>query len=173
MLTREQKKEIVNKLTQEIKEAKSIVFSNYRGLNVTDMTILKKQLKEKKSNLRVIKKSLVNIALKSAGIEGLDVKKMKGQLAISSSLEDEVVVAKILNDFAKNNKNLKILGGLLGSNIMTDKEVKDLAKLPSKEELIAKVVGSIKAPLSGLVNVFQGNQRNLVYALQAIVEKKK
>ncbi len=172
MLTREQKKALVEELTNQIKEAKAVIFTNYRGLTVTDMTTLKKELKKEEANLKVYKKKLVNIALKNAGIKDLDVTQLEGQLAVTVSSQDEVIPAKILAKFSKSNENLKILGGLLGKEIMEAKQVSALAKLPSKEELLAKVVGSLSAPLTGLVNVLQGNQRNLVYALKAIADKK-
>ena len=172
MLTKKAKQELVEKLAQQIKEAKSIVFTDYRGLSVVDMTGLKKELKKEETNLKVIKKKLIDIALDKAGIKDVSVKELEGQLAITISARDEVTPAKILDKFSKSNDNLKILGGILEKEFMTEDQVKALAKLPSKEELIAKVVGSLKAPLSGLVNVLQGNQRNLVYVLKAIADNK-
>lgn len=172
MLTRQQKNEIVEKLTQDFKDSKSVVFVDFRGLSVKDMTSLKRELKKENSNLSVIKKSLIAVALKNAGIE-VDVKDMEGQMAVSVATEDEVSSAKIISKFAKENENIKILGGALGDKPMEAEEIQALAKLPSKEELLAKLVGSLKSPLSGLVNVLQGNQRGLVYAIKAIAESKK
>jgi len=171
MLTRKQKKEIVKNLAKEIKLAKAVVFSDFKGLEVKDMASLRKELKENGADFKVVKKSLINIALKNAGVD-LDVKKMEGQIAMSMSSEDEVVSAKVINKFSKENKNLKILGGLLGVKEIDAEEIKALAKLPGREELLAKLTGSLNSSLSGLVNVLRGNQRNLIQALKAIGESK-
>ncbi|MCD6149447.1 50S ribosomal protein L10 [bacterium] len=171
MLTRKQKEEIVKNLAEEIKSAKAVVFSDFKGLEVKDMTSLKKELKKEGASFKVAKKNLINIALKNTGTD-LDVKKMEGQIAVSVSSEDETAAAKIISKFSKKNENLKILGGLLGVKEMSVEEIKALAKLPSKEELLAKLVGGLSSPLSGFMNVLRGNQRSLVQALKAIGEKK-
>ncbi|MDD3498414.1 MAG: 50S ribosomal protein L10 [Candidatus Moranbacteria bacterium] len=171
MLRRNQKEEIVKNLSEEIKNSKSVVFSDYRGLKASEINALKKELKKEGTNLMVIKKSLIDLSLKKAKIDS-SVKGMEGQMAITISSEDEVVPAKILSKFSKTNENLKILGGMLGKDIMTVEEVMALAKLPGKEELLAKIVGSLNAPISGFVNVLSGNTRGLVNVLKAIQEKK-
>jgi len=171
MLTKEQKKEIVKKLTERLKEAKVVVFSDFKGFGVKDMTNLKRELKKEGSNFEVVKKSLINIALKNANAEA-DIKGMEGQVALSISNQDETTAAKIIDKFSKSNENLKMLGGVLGIKALSADEVKALAKLPSKEELLAKLVGSLSAPMRGLVTVFQGNQRGLVQVLKAISDKK-
>jgi len=158
-------------LAGEIKVAKAVVFSDFKGLEVKDMTSLKKELKKEGASFKVAKKNLINIALKNAGAD-LDVKKMEGQIAVSVSPEDETAVAKIISKFSKGNENLKILGGLLGIKEISVEEIKALAKLPSKEELLAKLVGSLSSPLSGFMNVLQGNQRGLAQVLKAIADKK-
>ncbi len=170
MLTRKQKEEIVKRLTKELKESKVVVFTDYRGVKANEINKLKKELKKEGSNLQVIKKNLVALSLKSAGLD-VNIKDMDGQLSIVVSKDDEVSPAKILTKFIKNNENLRILGGLLGEEVMTEKEVKSLAKLLNKEELRAKIVGSLKSPISGFANVLSGNLRSLVNVLNAIKEK--
>lgn len=171
MITKQQKKDIVKDLSDKAKSAKSIIFVDYKGLKVKDVTELKKQLREAGVDYVVSRKTLVDIALKDAGIE-TSVKGMEGQIAISFSKEDEVAAAKIIEKFAKTNENLKMLGGVLGVQVMSQEEVKALAKIPSKEELLAKLVGSLKSPVSGFVNVLGGNLRGLVQVLNAIKETK-
>ncbi|KKU55036.1 MAG: 50S ribosomal protein L10 [Candidatus Moranbacteria bacterium GW2011_GWE1_49_15] len=171
MITKEQKKQIVKDLAQKAKESKSIVFVDYKGIQVKDVTDLKKQLREAGVEYVVSRKTLIDIALKEAGIE-TSVRGLEGQIAVSFSKEDEVAAAKIIDKFAKTNENLKMLGGVLGTQVMDEKEVKALAKIPSKEELLAKLVGSLKSPVSGFVNVLGGNLRGLVHALNAIKEQK-
>jgi len=171
MLKRQQKEDIVKNLTEDFKNSKATVFTDYRGLKASEMNTLKKELKKEGTNLSVIKKSLIALSLKNAKMD-VNINDMDGQLAVTVSSKDEVVPAKILSNFSKDNENLKILGGALGDKAMGADEILALAKLPGKEELLAKVVGSLNAPISGFVNVLNGNTRGLVNVLKAIGEKK-
>jgi large subunit ribosomal protein L10 len=171
MQTRQQKEQLVKDLAEKIKNSKATVFSDFKGLNMKDMTTLRGELREKGVDFQVLKKTLLSIALKDAGIE-VDVKKLEGQIAVAVSSNDEVEAAKIIAKLAKTNENLKIVGGLLGREVLNDEEVKALAKLPSKEELLSKLVGTLNAPISGFVNVMAGNLRGLVQVLKAIGEQK-
>jgi large subunit ribosomal protein L10 len=168
--TKEQKKDIIKDLAKKIKNSKAVVFSDYRGLKVKDMTVLRNELRVSGVELKVLKKTLINLALKDAGIL-MNVKKMEGQIAIATSTSDEVTAAKIIAQLAKVNENLKIVGGILGIKELSADEVNALAKLPSKEELLAKLVGTLKAPVSGFVNVLSGNLRGLVQVFKAVAEK--
>jgi len=172
MLTKQQKIELVKNLTEKIKAAKSAVFVDYKGLKVKDSTDLKKTLKAGGVEYVVVRKTLLDIALKNAGIEGINTKTMEGQIALSLSNADEVSGAKIIDTFAKTNENIKMLGGILGKQIMDAAEVKALAKILSKEELLAKLVGTLNAPVSGFVNVLAGNLRSLINVLNAVSEAK-
>jgi large subunit ribosomal protein L10 len=167
MQTRTQKNEIVKDLTEKIKGSKAVVFSDFKGLSVKDMTTLRKELKAEGISLKVLKKTLINIALKDAGVE-LNAREMEGQVALAISEKDEVAAAKIIAKAAKANENLKILAGILGDKALSKEEVIALSKLPSKEELLAKLVGTLNAPVSGFVNVLAGNLRGLVNVLKAI-----
>jgi large subunit ribosomal protein L10 len=171
MQTRSQKKEIVKALAHEIKESKAVVFSDFKGLSVKNMTALRKELRGQGIDLKVIKKTLINIALKDAGVN-MNVKEMEGQIALAISQEDEVMAAKIVAKAAKANENLKIVGGILGKDALSKEEIIALSKLPSKEELLAKFVGTINAPVSGFVNVLAGNLRGLVNVLKAVADSK-
>jgi large subunit ribosomal protein L10 len=168
--TKDQKKKIVADLTQILKSAKAVVFSDFKGLKVKDLTKLKKELREAGVSFAVFKKTLINIALKEAKID-LDAQKMEGQIAVAVSAQDEVAAAKIIEKFGRTNENIKITGGILGKTLMTIEEVKALAKLPGKDELLAKLVGTLNAPVSGLANVLVGNMRGLVQVLKGISEK--
>lgn len=171
MQTRQQKEELVKSLAQKLKDSKAVVFSDFKGLAVKDMTVLRNELREKGIDFKVLKKTLISIALKDAGIE-MDLKKMEGQIAIAVSQGDEVEAAKIIAKMAKVNENLKIAGGILGKKILGAEEVMALSKLPSKDELLAKLVGTLNAPVSGFVNVLAGNIRGLVQVLKAVSEVK-
>jgi len=171
MQTREQKNIIVKDLAEKLKESKAIVFSDFKGLSVKNMTNLRRELRKEDISFDVVKKTLVNIALKETGIE-MDANKLEGQIALAISKGDEVVAAKIIAKMAKANENLKIVGGFLGVKKLTSEEVNALAKLPSKKELLAKLVGTLNAPTSGLVNVLAGNLRSLINVLNSIKEAK-
>jgi large subunit ribosomal protein L10 len=172
MLTKAQKVELVKELTEKIKEAKSSIFVDFKGLKVKDSTDLKKELRKSDIEYTVVRKTLLDIALKNAGIVGVSITDMEGQIAVSLSNSDEVAAAKIIDKFSKTNENIKMLGGVLGKQVMNEKEVKALAKIPSKEELLAKLVGTLNAPVSGFVNVLAGNLRGLVSVLNAVKEQK-
>lgn len=171
MLTRDQKAELVKETTQKIGESKSVVFVDYKGLGVADTEELKKQLRAEQVEYRVIKKKLLLRAAAESRVD-VDPTLLEGQLAVAFSLADEVSAAKVIATFAKDRKDLKILGGILGDNVMLTENVKALAKLPSKEELLGKLVGTIKAPLNGFVQVLNGNTRGLVQALKAIADQR-
>jgi large subunit ribosomal protein L10 len=170
MQTKDQKKKLVKDLAEKVKSSKSVVFADFKGVKVKDLTELKKELRKEGVDFKVSKKTLINIAFKEAGID-VDTRKMEGQVAVSISSQDEVAPAKIIEKFSKKNENLKILGGILENKSLGIDQVKALAKLPSKEELLGILVGTIKAPISGFVNVCAGNIRGLVQALKAISEK--
>jgi large subunit ribosomal protein L10 len=169
--TKLQKEEIVKDLTVKLKASKAVVFSDYKGLKVKDMTVLRRELRGAGIDIKVLKKTLIGLALKDAGIE-VDIKKLEGQIAIAISSGDEVAAAKIIAKAAKANENLKIVGGILGVKELSAAEVNALAKLPSKEEMLAKLVGTLNAPISGFVNVMAGNLRGLVNVLKAVADAK-
>ena len=171
MQTKAQKSEIVKALASKLKASKAVVFSDFKGLKVKDMMSLRKELKGEGVEFGVFKKTLINIALKEAGLE-MDIKKLEGQIALAISSGDEVAAAKIIAKAAKVNENLKIVGGILGVKELSKEEVNALAKLPSKEELLGRLVGTLNAPVSGFVNVLAGNLRGLVNVLKAVADAK-
>ena len=171
MQTKQQKRDIVKDLAEKLKSSKAAVFSDFKGLTVKEMSELRKELRSSGVEIKVIKKTLIDIALKDAGID-LSVKDFSGQIALAISQEDEVAAAKIIEKATKTSENLKIVGGILGDKAIAAEEVKALAKLPSKEELLSKLVGTLNAPVSGFVNVLAGNLRGLVQVLKAIGESK-
>ena len=170
MLTRKQKEEIVQTLSAQIKESPACVLADFKGVSANDMVALKKQLRESGSTFQVIKKTLLAIALKNNNIT-VDTKALDGQVAISVS-PDEVTAAKIIFDAAKANEHVKILGGVLGDQVMSIDQVNALAKLPTRDELRAKLLGQLQAPISGFVNTLAGVPRTFVQALAAVRDSK-
>lgn len=171
MQTKAQKQELVKELSQKFKDSKAVVFSDYKGLPVKEMMALRRELRSQGIEMKVTKKTLIDIALREASLAA-DVKAMAGQIAVAISSGDEVAAAKILAKASKGNENLKITGGILGEKTISKEEVLALSKLPSKEELLGQLVGTINAPVSGFVNVLAGNIRGLVQVLKAVSETK-
>ncbi len=171
--TKEQKREILANLADKISQAKFIIFTKFDALGVKDNEELRKQLKNEGSEYYVVKKTLLDLAFKNKKIANLNVKDFVGRVAVIFGYTDEIMPAKIVDKFKKSHKEgIEFIGGIFEDKFIDSAEVAELAKLPSKQELYAKLVGSINAPVSGLVNVLAGNLRNLVYVLKAIEEKK-
>jgi len=170
MLTKSQKEDIVAKLKEALDQNKILVMADFRGLTVKDLSDLKKEIKEAGGRLQVIKKTLVNVALKDRGID-FDTRSFTGPLAFIFGAE-ETAVSKKLWSFSRKNENLKIEGGMLDNKIITKSDIEALAKLQSKEELLGILVGTIQRPISGFVNVLSGTIRSLVYVLKAVSDNK-
>ncbi|NMC56812.1 MAG: 50S ribosomal protein L10 [Eubacteriaceae bacterium] len=167
----ESKKQTVAEISQKFKNAKSIVLVDYKGISVEKATILRNKARDANIDYKVYKNTLARIAAKESGCEGLS-DYLVGSIAIAVSDADQIAPAKLLADFIKENKILEIKGGFVDGRVLSPKEVESLATLPSKEELVAKMLGSLKSPLYGLANVLNGNIRGLVVALNAIKEQK-
>ena len=167
------KQATVAELKEKLTSAKGAVLVNYRGLTVAQDTKLRRQLREAGVEYRVVKNTMTRIAAQEAGLEGLDVY-LEGPTAMAISATDPVAPAKIIIDFVKEHKlqALEVKAGLVEGNVIDEKGVKALASLPSREVLIAKMLGSMQSPITGLVNVLQGSIRNLVYALDAVRQQK-
>jgi large subunit ribosomal protein L10 len=148
-------------------KAKSVVFADYRGLKANQINILRQKVKESGGEILVTKNTLLSIAFDSKELK----EKLTGPIIAIFSYEDEVAPLKTVDEYKKTNELPTYAAGFLNQRVIKADEVEQLAKLPSKLELQAKVVGTIAAPLSGFVNVLQGNIRNLVYALNALKEK--
>jgi len=173
--TKEQKRTILHELNDKISRAKSIIFAKYNALTVKENEELRSKLRRENNEYYVAKKTLFNLALKDKAIAGLDVKKFEGQVAAIFGYGDEVSPAKIVGEFKKEKDKedkIEFIGGVLENKYIGASEVANLAILPSKQELYAKIVGSINAPVSGLVNALAGNIRNLVNVLKSVGEKK-
>lgn len=161
----------VAELKDLLSSSKGAVLVDYCGLTVAEDTELRSKMREAGVKYMVAKNTFIRIAAKEAGVEGLD-SYLEHNTAVAFSAEDPVAPAKILNDFSKDHKALEIKAGILDGKVIALDEVKALAELPSREELLAKLVGSMQAPISGLVNVLQGTIRNFVYTLEAVRQKK-
>lgn len=170
--TKIQKKEILSGLKEKMTAMKSAVFVNFSGIPVKEINDLRNICKEENVGYVVAKKTLLKKALSEYGLPDIQDDYFSGEVATVIGFEDEVKPAKLVSTFAKEHEKMKILGGVLEGSLIDEGKVKFLAKLPSKPELLAQAVGSLAAPLSGLVQVLSGNLRNFVYVISAIKDKK-
>lgn len=166
----EQKKQHVAELAEAFKSANVGVLVNYSGITVEEDTKLRKQLREAGCQYKVIKNTLLHRAFEQASIEGMD-EFLNGTTAIAYSDTGYTEAPKILSDYAKDHENFQIKSGFIDGGTVDASSISALAKLPSKEVLIAQVLGGFNAPIQGFANVLNGTMRGLVIALNAIAEK--
>jgi large subunit ribosomal protein L10 len=170
--TRQQKQEILKSLKETLDQAKSAILASFSNIAVSDQEDIRSRLRDSKTSFSVFKKTLLKKVLQEKKISIEKIDDWIGNIALATNLEDQVAPAKILTELSKSLEGLEIKAGLLEGKIIGMDQVKALASLPSKEELIAKLIGSIRSPLYGFVNVLQGNQRGLVSVLSQIRNKK-
>lgn len=167
----ENKKRIVSELVEILTSAKAFVIADYRGLTVGQDTEMRKALRNAGVEYKVVKNTLTKLAVNKTGLEGLN-NYIVGPTSIAYSNTDPVLPAKIMNEYAGKFKILEIKAGVVEGEIVGPLKVKEIANLPSREVLVARVLGGLNAPITGLVNVLYGNIRGLAVALNAIKEKK-
>lgn len=161
-----QKEAAVAQLTEQLGKAAFTVLTDYRGLTVEQLQDLRTKLREANAELHIGKNTLIKLAAEANDLEGLT-PSLEGPTALMFAWDDPAQPAKVLRDFVRSSRILSLKVAVLDGEIVSAERVEVIADLPSREELIAKVVGSVAAPLYGLVNVLSGPQRSLVYALDA------
>lgn len=171
-MARPEKEASVAEMQAKFALAGSVVVTDYRGLNVAEVTLLRKRLRDAGIDMKVAKNTLTLIAAHNSGIEGLD-SVLKGPSAmIFGSKEDLVAPAKLILDFMKETKKMEVKGGVVQGKVTDIDGIKTLAELPPKEVLIARALGGMMSPIAGFVTVLSGTMRNFVYALDAIRKQK-
>ncbi|HZJ57232.1 MAG TPA: 50S ribosomal protein L10 [Clostridia bacterium] len=171
MSMRKQKGLVVQELKEKFTKSSSAILVDYKGLNVQEVTELRGNFREAGVDYKVYKNTLTEIAAKEMGLEGL-IPYLEGPTAIAFSEEDPVAPAKILTEAIRKYRKIEFKGGVVDGKVIDIDGVKALAELPSREELIAKLLGSINAPIANLVGVLSGPVRALAFALNAIKEQK-
>jgi large subunit ribosomal protein L10 len=156
----DRKKLVVEEIKAKFESSQSAVVVDYRGLTVEEVTELRNKFREANVEYKVYKNNLVKIAIKGTDFEGLSAD-LTGPNAIAFGIDDAVAPAKIVKDFAKTNENLELKSGVVEKVYYDNAKIMEIANLPSKEELIGRFMGSIKAPVS-----------NFAYFLTNLVEKK-
>lgn len=171
MATKEFKNEKIELYKKQFANAKVAVVADYKGLSVEEITELRRSLQATEADLTVTKNTLCKIASKGTNFEAIE-GLMQGPTAIAFGFGDEVAAAKVLSKFIKENKKGEILGAVLEGNLLSADEAKKLASMPSREELIAKILGSINSPASGIANSVNGVMSALVRAMAAVRDSK-
>lgn len=170
-MARPEKVAVVTEIKEKLSRSQGTILTDYRGLNVAQATELRKRLREAGVEYKVVKNTLTILAAREGGFEDI-VSLLTGPTAIAFGYDDPVAPAKVISQFAKENQDLEIKGGLLDGKMLDVEGVKALAELPSRDEMLAQVARAFQAPISGLVNVLQGTIRNFVYVLDAVREQK-
>ncbi|MBI5369730.1 50S ribosomal protein L10 [Candidatus Uhrbacteria bacterium] len=169
--TRAQKEEIIAELAEKLSRLKSAVFTSISGYTMEDADALRQKGREQGVELTLAKKTLLSRALEKSG-HAVPKEALEGSVLTSIGYNDEVSAAKMMATFMKDREGMSFVGGILEGQFVGADQVKQLASLPSKQELLGKMVGSLNAPVSGFVNVLAGNLRKVVYVLQAIKDAK-
>ncbi len=165
------KEQVVNEIRDKFERAASIILVDYRGLSVAEATELRKKFREAGAEYKVYKNTLMHRAMEALGFDDI-LPYLTGPNAVAIGYDDPVTPAKIIAEFAKEANKLELKVGIVDKQFVDAEGVKSLSELPSREELVARVLGGLNSPVTGFVNVLQGNIRNLVYVLDAVREKK-
>ena len=171
MTTKAFKKDKIDEIKESVLNAKVAIVTDYRGLSVSEITELRRRLQKEEADFTVVKNTLAKVAIQNTEYEQLS-DLLKGPSAIAFGFNDQAAPAKILTKFIKEAKKTEIKGAILDRRFLNVNEVKKLSEIPSKEELYAKMLGSLNSPASGIVNVTQGLMRALVIAMEEIRKQK-
>ncbi|MBC7075262.1 MAG: 50S ribosomal protein L10 [Syntrophomonadaceae bacterium] len=167
----EEKQKVVEEIKQKFQDVSLVIFTDYRGINVEEMTELRNRLRQPGVEYKVLKNTMLRFALEKLGYEDM-VDSIVGPNAVLFSAEDPVTPAKTIFDFSKQYKKLEVKVGILEGQVVSAEKIKSLAELPAKEELLAQVVGTMQAPITSFVYVLNANLSGLVRAIDQIRQQK-
>jgi len=168
-ISRKKKEQLIQKYVDQLNSSEAIIISDYRGLTVSELQELRAKIREVEGSFAVVKNTLARRALSDAGLP-VPEDMLFGPIGLGFCGSNIPGVAKAFTEFAKTNEELEIKGGLMGSKIISDEDIKSLAKLPSLEVLQAQLLGLINAPASQLVGVVSGGVRQVVNVIHAYSE---
>ncbi|MEM5787555.1 MAG: 50S ribosomal protein L10 [Syntrophobacteraceae bacterium] len=166
-MERSKKEQVVAELREKLSRASAAILTDYKGLTVAEITNLRDSLATEKVEYQVVKNTLVRLAGRDTQVSVLE-PLLKGTCAIAIAYGDPAVPAKIIKKFGKTNEKLKVKAGSLGGRLLNPDQISALAELPPREELLAKVLGTLNAVPTGLVTVLSGVPRAFVGVLDAI-----
>ena len=170
MVTAE-KEAVVEELNEKFNQAKSLVLTDYIGLDVAEMTELRDKLREAGVEYKVVKNTLATIAAREADLDEVT-QLFSGPTAIAFGMEDVVSPAKVLVDYAEDHEVLEIKGGFLNGQVIDEGKVESISKIPGREELLSKILAGMQSPISGLVNTLNASLSSVVQVLNQIKEQK-
>lgn len=169
--TRKMKESALEELREKFQKAQSVAFGQYAGLTVEQISKLRKELKSAGVEFKVAKRTLFKIAAKEQGYELPD-EVMMGTVGAAFSYEDSVAGPRLIKKLMKDFEKLQLLGGIMEGKVMTVAQMKEIAGLPSKQELLAKFVGLMRAPLQGFYGALQSPLGSFARAVEQYAEKK-
>ncbi len=170
-MTTQAKIDAVAEIAESLKSAQSVVLAEFKGLSVAQSQKLRGELRKQGVTFHVVKNTLLGKAAQQVGIKGLE-PYLTGPTALAVSREDLVAPAKVLSGFQRTNKELTIKGGVLEGLVIDAAQVRDLADLPPRDVLLAKVAGGMQAPLYAMASVLSAPLRNLAYGLDALARQR-
>ncbi|HLZ07763.1 MAG TPA: 50S ribosomal protein L10 [Chloroflexota bacterium] len=162
--------EFVKELEIKFKKTRTVFLTDFRGLSVSDLANLRRQLREVGVDFRVAKNTLALIAADRAGLSGLN-ELLKGPTAIAFASGDEAATAKALSDYARVSRILTVKGGILGSQVLSAEDVADVSRLPAKAQLHADLVGAVQGPAASLIGVLNSALSTVVHVLDERVKQ--
>ncbi len=165
-VTKQKKEEVLQDLLDKFSRSKAVVFADYRGLDVASISEIRAELRKNDSEMKVAKKTLIKLAAKK-DFGDLSDEIMQGPVVATFSYEDALSGVQVLFKFSKKNDKLKLLGGIIDGKIVDADVIMKYAKLPSREELLAKLIGSMNAPVSGFVGIGNSLISGIVRVLNA------
>ncbi len=172
-MLREEKAKIIEELAEALSKSPIVLLTDYKGLSVEEITKLRDELYEVNAKYRVAKNTLIKLAFKKAGLPLEDIESsLEGNTALLYTEGDAVMALKALYKFIKETKKPVVKCGLMDGKFITEQDAKEFSKLPPRDVLLAQLVGQMQAPIYGLHAVLSGTLRKLLYALNAIKEKK-
>lgn len=166
----ERKIEVVADLTEKLARMQLALVADYRGLTVAELQDLRRKLREHGGEMIIAKNTLIKRAARATSNEGLE-SLLAGPTALTLAYDDVAKVAKTLDDYVKASQKISVRGGLLGTSVLGEDGLSQVAKMPSREQVLAQIVGGIQSPLTGVVGVLNAAITNVLYVLQARIDQ--
>lgn len=171
MVTKQRKEEIVAELIEQIKGSDNFYFINYKSMPVKQMEALRNRLKEKQNSMRIAKNTLIKRAFEAVEDKDLPFEKLQGMTALITTGEDSLSAAKILKEVVDKNKMPEFKGAFVEGQFFDGTQLKALAEMPTKPEIIASILGSLDAPVSGIVGAINAVMRDVASVIEAVAKK--
>ena len=171
-LNRDQKAAQLKDLSEKMKKAESVVFAHYIGMTVLDVSTLRGKLKAANAEMKVGKKTLMRLAAKDAGLPSIDDVNLDGPVACNFSFADPLTGAQVAFKFAKDHKQVELIGGIFDGKLLTKDEATAMAKMPGRTELLSMFIGMLQSPLTSFANICSSPLTGLARGLSEVAKKK-